>query len=58
MVFLSVFSYKCHCKQILFNNFVILKPIFSLLFFEHGYLDEYLSYRYEIFNKGKKIHMQ
>ena len=33
---------------------MILKRIFSLLFFEHGYLAKYLSYRCEIFNRGRK----
>ena len=36
------------------SNKRYLKPIFSLLFFEHGYLGEYLSYRYDIFNRGQK----
>ena len=33
---------------------MILKRIFSLYFFEHGYLAKYLSYRYEIVNRGRK----
>ena len=33
---------------------MILKHIFSLLFFKHEYLAEYLSYRYDIFNRGRK----
>ena len=34
---------------------MILKRIFSLLFSEHEYLAEYSSYRYEIFNRGRKL---
>ena len=43
--------YECFTKPVCDHRSLSLKPIFSLLFFKHGYLGEYLSYRYEFFNR-------
>ena len=46
-----VFCLSSHISVIV-NKFDLI--IFSLSFFGHGYLGEYLSYRYEIFNRDQK----
>ena len=53
-VLLSLSDDKQNLNQILNKGIVNLKTIFSLLFLEHAYLAQYLSFRNAIFHSSQK----